>query len=423
MELNIQQFRQKLQGSLLDQFIIFLIAISPIFSFVVKGWINGCVILLALLCTYSLIKQKKFITNNQKNDPLILIAILVLASNFLFVLLAQLFHPKINFSSFDAPLRILICIPIFLFLLKDKNNVLELLKWSLPLTMITTFLYLEFNYTYFWSGRFATKFVDPNALGSYIACIIGLTMLITDRKKPSSFADFFYWALWTCSLIVGSYIVIKAGTRGAFLAVPIIVFTFLQSIKLSKKFKFLLLFLISSLLFTTYLSNTYFQERVQSGFFEIKQWIDKSQTETSAGYRLSMFKLSIELISKKPLAGYGEFGYEETLKTISTSGRYSSETIQIMRDVGPHSTLFETTVNYGLIGLFGYLFLMLAPTIIFFKDKSINKWRGLCLIFSLFIMGQSIHIFTLKYTSSIFGLLLAVLMSEALIKRINFDKK
>ncbi len=423
MELNIQQFRQKLQSSLLDQLIIVLIAISPIFSFVVKGWINGCVILLALLCTYSLIKQKNFIPDNQKNNPLILIAILVLASNFLFVLFAQLFHPNINFSSFDAPSRILICIPIFLFLLKNKGNVIELLKWSLPLTLLTTLLYLELNPNYYWGERFATKFVDPNALGSYIMCITGLTMLTTVHKRPSSLGDFLYWALWIFSLIAGSYIVIKAGTRGAFLATPIIIYSLIKSVTLSKQLKFLLLALISSVLLITYLSNANLQGRVQSGYLEIKHWLDGSNTETSAGYRLSMFKLSTELISKKPLAGYGEFGYDETLKTIASSGRYSSETIQIMKDIGPHSTPFETTVNYGLIGLFGYLFLMLAPIIIFFKDQSFNKWRGLCFIISLFVMGQSIHIFTLKYTSSIFGLLLAILMSEALIKRINSSKK
>lgn len=423
MDLNIQQFRQKLHGSLLDQFIIVLIAISPIFSFVIKGWINTCVILLALLCTYSLIKQKNLIPADQKNNRLILIAILVLASNFLFVLFAQLFHQKINFSSFDAPSRILICIPIFLFLLKNKSNIIDLFGWSFPITLITTFIYLYLNSNYYWGERFATKFVDPNALGSFIMCFIGLTMLTAAHKRPRNLGDFFYWALWTCSLIVGLYIVIKAGTRGAFLAAPIVVYTFLKSIKLSKRFKFLLLFFISSLILITYLSNTFFQARMQSGFWEIKNWYDKSQTETSAGYRLSMFQLSTELIRDRPFTGYGEFGYEEALKIIATSDRYSSDTIKIMKDVGPHNTLFETTVNYGLIGFFGCLFLMLAPIIIFLRDKSINKWRGLCFMVSLFVMGQSIHIFTLKYTSSLLGLLLAVLMSEALIKRENSDRK
>jgi O-antigen ligase len=419
MDLNIQKFRQKLHGSLLDQFIIILIAISPIFSFVVKSWINGCVLLLALLCTYSLIKQKNFIPDNQKNNPLILIAILVLASNFLFVLLAQLFHPKINFSSFDAPSRILICIPIFLFLLKNKGNVIELLKWSLPLTLLTTLLYLELNPNYHWGERFATKFVDPNALGSYIMCITGLTMLTTVHKRPSSFGDFLYWALWIFSLVAGSYIVIKAGTRGAFLATPIIVYTFIRSITLSKKLKFLIFLLITSLLFISYHSNSYFKNRSQEGFLEVKQWIDGTQTETSAGFRLSMFQISIEIFKHKPIAGYGEFGYEAALRRIKSIGEYSAETIQIMIDTGPHSTPFETVVNYGLFGLVGYLFLMLGPIIIFMRDKSIKKWQGLCFILSILVMGQSIHILTLKYTSSIFGLLLAILMSEALIKRIN----
>lgn len=150
MELNIQQFRQKLQGSFLDQFIIFLIAISPIFSFVVKGWINGCVILLAVLCTYSLIKKRNFLSCYKKNKTLILIATITLASNFIYVFFAQIFHTKINLSSFDAPLRILICIPIFLFLLKNKSDVIELLKWTLPLTILITFLYLLFNSNHYW---------------------------------------------------------------------------------------------------------------------------------------------------------------------------------------------------------------------------------------------------------------------------------
>lgn len=242
-------------------------------------------------------------------------------------------------------------------------------------------------------------------------------MLTANRKTPHGLIHFFYWALWTCSLIAGVYIVIKAGTRGAFLATPIIVYAFIQYITSSKKLKFLISILFISLLTITYLSNSYLQYRTQDGILEIKHWLDKTQTETSAGFRLSMFEISIEIFKEKPLAGYGEFGYEEALRKIEKKGRYSSESIQIMIDAGPHSTLFETAVNYGLIGLFGYFFLMLTPTAIFLRDKSIKKWRGLCFMFSLILMGQSINIITLKYTSSIFGFFLSILLADALNKK------
>jgi O-antigen ligase len=330
------------------------------------------------------------------------------------VLIAQLFHTKFQLPSLDAPLRILLCIPIFLFLLKNKNNSVDLFKWSLPLTLITTFLYLYLIKDHYWGARFATKFVDPNALGSYIACIIGLTMLTIERKAPRNFYDFFYWVLWISSIIVGFYVVIQAGTRGSFLVIPIIIFVFLKSLSLPNKKKILLLGLMASLLVIAYLSNSYFQERVLSGYLEIYQWLSGSKIKSSAGYRLSMFQLSTELFSLRPLAGYGEFGYKEALKNLAYVDNYSAAVIQIMSTAGPHSTLFETILNYGLIGLFGYLFLMFGPVYLFCKSGNISKWRGLCFILSILLMGQSIHIFTLKYTSSLFGLLLAWLLSDAL---------
>jgi O-antigen ligase len=395
-----------------DKLILVIIAIAPIFSLIIKGWINGCIFLLFFLCTYSLIAQKNI--GSKKINRLVFLGILVLASNFLLVLIAQLFHEKIALKSFDAPLRILLCIPIFLFLLKNKTNVEDLFRWTLPLTLITTFFYLYLNKGYYWGERAATSYSDPNALGSYIVCILGLTMLTIQRKGFHIFYDLFYWVLWSLSIFVGFYIAIQAGTRGSFLAIPIIVFAFVKSLSVSQKNKFLLLGLIISLLILTSLINSYFQARIFSGYLEIHQWFNGSQTESSAGYRLSMFKLSIELISQKLLAGYGEFGYKEYLMNITKAGDYSAQAIQIMMTAGPHSTLFETTLNYGLIGLLGYIFLMFAPIYIFYKSKLTSKWRGICFILSMLIMGQSIHIFTLKYTSSLFGLLLAWLLSDVI---------
>jgi O-antigen ligase len=406
---NIKSFNNSL---FVDKLILVTLAIAPIFSLTIRGWINGCVFLLAILCTYSLITKKN--GGDKKPQYLIFLSIAILASNFLSVLIAQLFHTKFQLPSLDAPLRILLCIPIFLFLLKNKNNFLNIFKWSLPLTLITTFLYLYFIKDHYWGDRFATQFVDPNALGSYIACIIGLTMLTIERKVPRNFYDFFYWLLWSSSIVVGFYVVIQAGTRGAFLAIPIIVFAFLKSLSLPNKTKFLFLGLMASLLVITYLSNSYFQERVLGGYHEIYEWLNGSRIESSAGYRLSMFQLSTELFSLRPLAGYGEFGYKEALKNIIYVNNYSADVIQIMLTAGPHSTFFETILNYGLIGLFGYLVLMFGPVYLFCKSGRFSKWRGLCFILSIFVMGQSIHIFTLKYTSSLFGLLLAWLLSDAL---------
>lgn len=395
-----------------DKLILIIIAIAPIFSLIIRGWINGSIFLLSFLCTYSLFTQKSI--GAKKINRLVFLGILVLAANFLLVMIAQLFHEKIIFKSFDAPLRILLCIPIFLFLLKNKNNVEDFLIWTLPLSLVTIFLYLYFHQSYYWGGRAATSYSDPNALGSYVVCILGMTMLTIQRKGFHSFYDIFYWLLWVFSIFVGFYIIIKAGTRGSFLAIPIIIFAFIKSLSISQKNKYLLFSLLTSLIVITGYFNSYFQERIISGYLEIYQWFSGYQTESSAGYRLSMFKLSIELINQKLVAGYGEFGYREHLFNIAKFGNYSSEVIQIMMTAGPHSTLFETTLNYGLIGLFGYIFLMLAPIYIFYKSKVTSKWRGICFILSIFIMGQSIHIFTLKYTSSLFGILLTWLLSDAL---------
>jgi O-antigen ligase len=410
--INVFNISQDNNSPPIDKLILIILAIAPIFSLTIRGWINGCVFLLAILCTYSLITKKN--EGDKKPKYLIFLSIAILASNFSSVLIAQLFHTKFHLPSLDAPLRILLCIPIFLFLLKNKNNSVDLMKWSFPFTLIITFLYLHFIKDYYWGDRFATKFVDANALGSYTACFIGLTMLTIDSKVPRNFYDFFYWILWSSSIVFGFYIVIQAGTRGSFLVIPIIVFGFLKSLSLPTKTKFLFLGLIAFLLVFTIFSNSYFQGRVLSGYLEIYQWLNGNQTESSAGYRLSMFKLSTELFSLRPLAGYGEFGYKEALKYIAETNNYSDAVVQIMLAVGPHSTLFETTLNYGLIGLFGYLVLMFGPVYLFFKSGKSSKWRGLCFILSILVMGQSIHIFTLKYTSSLFGLLLAWLLSDAL---------
>lgn len=424
---NITQFSSL---EIFDLLIKAILLASPVFLMTTKGWTNGLLFLLFTLTSISLIRSKSLIPKafDQSQKKSVKLIIASLAAGFLAILITQGLRGELLLKAFDAPLRMLLCIPIFLYLCHKPLNIVKAAPYVLSLSFLATFLYLlqHPEVPAFWGGRFATKPVDPNAFGVYSTLIFSLLLFSLNLNNPINQKIRLFIA--TLGLALGAYLVIGSGTRGAWLAIP---FLFIAWGAINVKNNLKLTLLLSGLLLVTtwigYSAFPNFEARIDSGFHEIHSWLFTTAKDTSAGIRLSMWQVTWELLQKNPFLGYGDSGYQHLLNDQNLIGNYSPIVLEIMAKSGPHNEYIANALRSGVFGGLAIVVILFAPFYVYLKSLSRSPGTnirtfnsnhlGLALFVCLAISSMSVEIFNLKYTSSFYGLLIAMIYSQTIAEK------
>lgn len=410
---------------LFDLFIRLLLIASPIFLMTIRGWTNGILFLLFILTAFGLIQFKSLIpqTFSQPQRSSIKLIIASLAIGFFVILITQVFREEITLKAFDAPLRMLLCIPIFLYLCHKPLNIAKAIPYVISLSFLATFIYIiqHPEIPLFWDNRFATKPVDPNAFGVYATLMLAL--LLFSINLNYLFNQKFRLIITISGLILGTYLVIGSGTRGAWLSIPFLVIAWaLVNIKSHTKTTLALASGVILGYWISYENFIDFQSRIDSGFYEIHSWLFTTTKDTSAGIRLSMWQVTWELVQKNPFAGYGDSGYQHLLNNQNLTGNYSPIVIEIIAKAGPHNEYIANLLRSGIFGGLAIFIILFAPLFVYIKslfqphfdsEKIFHsKHLGLALFLCLAISSMSVEVFNLKYTSSFYGLLIAMIYSQ-----------
>jgi O-antigen ligase len=127
------------------------------------------------------------------------------------------------------------------------------------------------------------------------------------------------------------------------------------------------------------------------------------------------------LIKQHPFQGYGDTARTTPAfpeKALSYSSQYVRETVFL---VGFHNELIATTVRSGLLGGTAILLVFVVPLIIFVRQisnsalsKSHAAALGTCLVLIVSISSLTIETFGLKFASSFYALMVAMLLSQTL---------
>jgi O-antigen ligase len=355
----------------------------------------------------------------------------VFSSLFLAALISQLFRGTIHFAAFDGPFRLVVAGVVFLFLKQWNLPYIKILGAAIPLGLIFTFAILKTHPEFFWGERYAIYFVDPNSLGSQ-SFILGLLSLLMIRSTKHE--SIYLLLLKLIGGLVGLYISVGSGSRGAWLTAPFIFFMIfifrvgdINSAPDSEKRKmWLQTIAIIFAVFATALASFFFTEKIStriiSAYYEITNWFSGADLEGSAGIRLSMWKFSFEFANQSLLFGYGE--EKNMLMTLQNSPLNipaNQVAITTMAGTGPHSDILSKLLSAGLIGLAAYFLILLAPSFIFWKnrnskdaDKKIASRIGIYYIVGIFIAGLSNEQLSLKYLCTFYGLMIATLLAQVL---------
>jgi O-antigen ligase len=414
----------------LDLAIKSLLIISPLFFISTRGWVNGVLFATSLLSMAYLVKTKSFIpstlTRIQKNR--VFLVLLTLSIGFIAILISQLLQHNIRMKPYDAPLRMVLCIPIFLYLLHQPFPTSKLLSYALSLSTLITLLtiLLHPEIPQFWGGRFATKPADPNAFGAYITLITTLIFFSIDPKEL--FNRKLESSIKLVGFLIGVYLVAGSETRGAWLSIPFVLLAwFLYHARKDIKGTLVIsiIMILACLISYQLLGNL--QARVNSGFTEVFSWLYTQNKDTSAGIRFSMWEITADLFLERPFSGFGDLSYQSYLSNPIFTEKYSPIVIETMAKAGPHNEYLANLLRSGIWGGISVLVILVTPLFILTSKIAKNDsfqylmLQGMALFICLAITGLSIEIFNLKYTSSFYGLIVVMLCSEKIMSLKNIE--
>jgi O-antigen ligase len=385
---------------------------------------NGAYFLLLLTCIVLAFRLPK-IQQSDGYTTFLFLAPLVA------VLIGQSLRGQLNASEFDAPARLLGALFIYLCVSRamlSLRKVFYTLAIGATLGLVLVTFFIDPKWTSFYGGRFATLKSAPNDLGGYsglllVIAVTGLLSHLTDKwRRGPSLASILMLVGLVIGTIAGAYVLLGTQSRGPWLVVAVSILLlfawhFLRHPKRTSLIASALIALLAAGTQTTWFQTH--QERVWSTIGEPLNWLKQGQRETSGGARLSMLPASIELFSKAPISGHGDFGYSPHARKPEFAQKYGGEVSnQLGGQGGPHNEIAARSLQSGIWGLIATVFLLVYPVYRFGRqtlqaedeDQRDLSFMGFVIFSYIFLLSFVLEPYSLKHTATFNALLLAVML-------------
>lgn len=387
-----------------------LLAILPFGWMTHKGVFGYLCLLLFILSVFELSLSKK---NNyffrEKHSTLIFFSF---SAIFLSTFFSQLLRDNFHIQAYDGPIRLILALPILISIFQLKINFSKVISFTLPLALIYIFLYALLIPNDFYGARLTNNYLDPIIWGNFsiILGFICFASINNDDKNLLKTYKFLGLALGiTMSVLSQS----RSGwLAGIFMAITWALINFRN---FSARKIFLVLIIVSCTLFFFYLTLPIFRIRVDSTLIEVMSWINHTQPISSAGIRLTMWKISWYLFTLNPWIGYGEFSTLPVLNDPYISSFADADSIQTILCCGPHNEIASRVLQYGLFGLAGLMLTYSLPIYVFLKSNHHqSKVMGIILCVGMFISGLTGEMLSLKASYNFFAIFISGLLATTL---------
>ena len=405
-----------------------LVLTSPVFFLTVKHWTNLIVLFISVSCLFSLLANKEIQSPSPRTKYWRQLICGMLAAPLIAVALGQLFRLNFYSPNWDGPLRLVVCIPIFLVMVNGSlrtdsgKSISQIwIIWILSLTLIWT-LFFRINWPTFWgSVDLTTYFVDPLTFGSYTLLFSLITLLsLSELWNKLSLANKCFCMLGVLS---GFYLSLTSGSRTGWFNLPVFLgiwAVFVLRPNLGPRRTSLLIVFLITLLSVALVGNTYLLNKFILIWTELVDYkFNAPNEDTSVGLRLSFYRMGLAYILEKPFTGWGDLGWMTQM--------YRPDLMQFASDFalespkhGFHNEIITNTVRSGIWGLIACVSLFVVVFVRAIQGlrlKSTGEHRLISLtllvfISHLFIAGLTTEITNLVFLSSFIGLTLAVLLGD-----------
>ena len=344
------------------------------------------------------------------------------------MLIGQLLRGKAYYPNFDAPLRLALCIPIFVaassgWLSRPGRKSVSILwiETMIPLTLLWTLTYRVLWPTS-WGTGLTIYFVDPLTFGSYnllfaLISITGLSFLWAQMSWLQRVVSLF-------GAMAGIYLSLTSGSRTGWLNLPI--FLLLWSLmflkpKFGAKNTVLILFCATTGMLLMVWRENFLVSKFILAWNEITsyQW-NSMNADTSVGLRISFYRMALDYFSMRPLTGWGDLGWMEFMNSPSIS-IYASELARESPKHGFHNEIVTSAIRSGVWGLISavcfFAVFIVKSTLVFRTSSSLQQkliaFVALIFMVHLLVAGMTTEVLNLVFLSSFIGFTLAVLSADS----------
>lgn len=414
------RFIRRPSGPWQDSYLLLVLASSILGYLSLRGWTNICLFLL-LLPALALWRTASADAAADGTLQRFRWLFLVLALPVAALLISQALRQDWIAKAYDGPLRMLLAIPLVLYFHYRRLDFARLLALTAPLALFILLLEVKLNpdALVHWGGRFATYFVDTDMFGVY-ALVLSAFCLFS--IEPSDWQDRRQnLLLQVAGFLVGMYLVIGSNTRAAWVTLPALLglWFLLRRHSLSRKAWLIQAAVVVVSLGLAFLLVPGAMTRLSSIYHEIASWLDGSARDTSAGLRLTMWHMSWELFKHSPWFGYGDTGYRAFLDQPWITSFATAEARSTIF-VGPHNEFLANLLRSGIFGGLSVLGLFFVPFALFWRvrlhaDSQVARAShlGLAYLLCMVVTSISFEVFTLKYTATFYGIIVAGLAAQA----------
>lgn len=427
----------KMDNLKLNTLLSLLVLISSVFFLTVKHWTNLIVICLFVGCLHVLTKDETYKLSSLRSRRWCQLISGMLLAPLLAVVLGQIFRFDFYSPNWDGPLRLVLCVPIFLAIAKGKlwpksnKSITQIwLTTILPLTLLWTLFFRLVWPTRWGPVDLTTYFVDPLTFGSYTLLF---SLLITLGVSE-------YWVklngvnkcLCVSGVVSGIYLSVTSGSRTGWINLPVFLCIwafFVLKPRIGIKLSSLLLAFLVTVLFIALAKNAYLLNKFVLVWNEIVgyKW-NEPNADTSVGLRLSFYRMGLTYFLESPFTGWGDLGWTVQMNQQEFS-KFASDYARESPRHGFHNEIITSAVRsgiWGLIASLGFFAIVFVRAIQGIRLKTMGDHRLISLtllvfISHLFIAGLTTEITNLVFLSSFIGLTLAVLLGEQIYLEANLQ--
>lgn len=375
----------------------YLFFLSFSLCFIIKGLISLFFFFLSLVGILFFFSKKDGL--NLKAYDYIFIILMLL--NFLSIPINQINLQYFNIKDYDYGVRFILSIFIYLYITRIKLNLNKEIIFGSILSII--FVALSFFFFYkneVFGVRVHTKFVDPNTLSIYLS--IFLLILLPHQYTNNLLRNIIFLIVF----LLGIYLAIESRSRGGWLGLAVaLLFLITTAIKNKNYF---LINVIGSLFigfFLYYIFSDTFHERFNSIGSDLSGRIS-GNPNTSTGDRITLIFLGLDMIKNNYLFGINYAESREIIQLMGLHSKYQSHIFDIFYCCGFHNQFITILIKYGFFGLIIFLSLFIYILYLNIKYKNYFSLKIISVVICYLVSSISLETISLKYTQSIFLLLL-----------------
>lgn len=395
------------------------VTLLPLFHLTIKNWTNGWMGFLAVISliglAFSIRKWSDLFPDWRSVAVVVALALPLVA-----VVAALLIRGEWVWKYLDGPSRFLLAALAFLWLRRQKTNFLRVFQVICPLaiwfTLVIVLLFPE--PTQLWGGRFATLVADTNTFGIHIVLLGFFSFMMLQLNSPKSWV---IKILLASSVGAAAYLSIGSQTRTGWIALPFLCLVWIFSMR-GKLRKMVITFgVVVAFLASVVVSYPAVRDRAASIYTELNDYVDGTNTDTSGGLRIGIWRIAIELFKHRPLQGYGDYAYFKDYLNLSSVQTVANEEATDTIRNGPHNEILANALRSGVFGLVSTVGLFFLPLAVFWRGQAsttgeafVANCLGLTTVVAFFVFGITLEVFNLKFCASFYGFLIAVFAAQGM---------